>query len=154
MGCSTRTLQQVVDRHGGGAPRTRPRSTRHLSLVEREEISRGVSTQRSLRQIAAALGRAPSTIAREVRANGGRPRYRACAAEARAERQLRRPKRASVRYPRGCGRRSSAALTQDWSPHQIATWLKRSYPDTTRCGVGETISIGHCTSGPRRQPAA
>jgi IS30 family transposase len=140
MGCSTRTLQQVVDRHGGGAPRTRPRSTRHLSLVEREEISRGVSTQHSLRQIAAALGRAPSTIAREVRANGGRPRYRACAAEARAERQLRRPKRAKlVRYPR-LRQAVERGLIQDWSPHQIATWLKRSYPDTTAMQVSaETI---------------
>jgi IS30 family transposase len=72
MGCSPLTVQKVVARYGGVAPRTRPRSARRLSGQEREEFSRGLLTQRSLRQIAAQLGRAPSTIARDVRTNGGR----------------------------------------------------------------------------------
>jgi IS30 family transposase len=109
-------------------------------LAEREEISRGLLTQQSLRRIAGGLGRAPSTVAREVRANGGRQRYRACTAEARAERRLRRPKAAKLaRCPR-LRRAVERGLTQDWSPQQIATWLRRTYPDTTAMHVSpETI---------------
>jgi IS30 family transposase len=58
-------------------------SKRHLFLAEREEISRGLWAGRSLRAIALELGRAPSTICREVNANGGRRRYRALDAERR-----------------------------------------------------------------------
>ena len=59
----------------------RVRSPLRLSLVEREEISRGLAAGESLRGIARRLGRAPSTISREVNRNGGRQRYRACPAE-------------------------------------------------------------------------
>lgn len=70
----------------------RKRSALRLSLVEREDISRGLAAGESLRTISARLGRAPSTISREVRANSGRGRYRAVAADERAWRQALRPK--------------------------------------------------------------
>src|SRR5512137_658170 len=74
----------VIVQHGGFGPRLRRRSTRHVSFAEREEISRALARGESLRQIAARLGRAPSTISREVRRHGGRLQYRAEAAEAGA----------------------------------------------------------------------
>ena len=69
------------------------RNERHLSLVEREEISRGLAAGLSVRVIAERLGRAPSTLCREVNANGGRQRYRALVADRAARRRARRPSR-------------------------------------------------------------
>src|SRR5215468_12287979 len=77
------------------------RSPLRLSLAEREEISRGLAAGRSLRGIAGGLGRAPSTVCREVAANGGAGRYRACAADRRALRRAHRPRPAKLaRCPR------------------------------------------------------
>ena len=67
-----------------------------LSLVEREEISRGLAEGCSLRSIARRLGRAPSTVCQEVARNGGRRRYRATRAEDRAWAGGRRPKTAQL----------------------------------------------------------
>ncbi|MGP8159775.1 MAG: helix-turn-helix domain-containing protein, partial [Candidatus Dormibacteria bacterium] len=77
---------------GGVRPAPRRRRAGALDLVEREEISRGLSAGMSLRAIAAGLGRAPSTVCREVGRNAGLTRYRACAADRRAHRRARRPK--------------------------------------------------------------
>jgi IS30 family transposase len=140
LGCSPLTVQQVVRRWGGFAPRTRPRSARQLTAVEREEISRQLSTGRALRQIAAALGRAPSTIGREVQRNGGRRTYRAWPAERRAERQLQRPKPAKLATCPALRRVVEAGLAQHWSPQQIATRLRRDYPAQREMQVShETI---------------
>jgi transposase, IS30 family len=140
LGYSTCTLQRVVDRWGAGAPRPPQRGARHLGLAEREEISRGVVRQQSLRQIAAALGRAPSTIARDVRANGGRAAYRAGHAERRAERQRQRPKVAKLLRSRRLHTVVSRRLATYWSPQQIAQWLRRRYPTTPAMQVShETI---------------
>ncbi len=128
LGCSTRTVQQVVARASAGAPRIRPRAARQLSWAEREEILRGLLAQRSLRQIAAALGRAPSTIAREVSANGGRRAYRAWQADCRAQRSLRRPKVAKLVRCRRLREVVSRRLAERWSPQQIAQWLRSEYP--------------------------
>jgi IS30 family transposase len=86
------------------------REPRRLSLAEREEISRGLAVGRSVRAIAGGLGRAPSTVCREVAANGGRDRYRACAADRRAVRLLRRPQPAKLAGARGCARWCRANL--------------------------------------------
>ena len=117
MGCDPLTVQQVVARYGGVASRMRPRPAIRLAAAEREELSRGLLARRSLRQIAAQLGRAPSTIAREVRANGGRCHYRAWQAERRAERRLQRPKVAKLVRRPALRAVVEQGLAQYWSPH-------------------------------------
>src|SRR5438132_2267371 len=89
------------------ARREPERSPLRLSLAEREEISRGLAAGRSLRGIASGLGRAPSTVCREVAANGGAGRYRACAADRRAVRLAHRPKPAKLAR---CPRMASAMM--------------------------------------------
>jgi IS30 family transposase len=78
------------------AERQRERSPLRLSLAGREEISRGLAAGQPVRAIARGLGRAPSTVCREVAANGGRERYRACAADRGAVRRARRPRPAKL----------------------------------------------------------
>jgi IS30 family transposase len=140
MGCDPLTVQKVVARYGGVASRMRPRPAIRLAAAEREEISRGLLAWRSVRQIAAQLGRAPSTIAREVRANGGRRHYRAWQAERRAERRLQRPKVAKlVRCP-PLRHVVEHGLAQRWSPQQIARRLRIDYPGQAEMHVSyETI---------------
>jgi IS30 family transposase len=122
------------------APRMRPRSPRQLSTLEREEISRGLVAQLSVRRIAARLGRAPSTISREVQRNGDRQRYRAYQAERRAERRARRPKVAKLRRCPELRRRVAADLAARWSPQQIAQRLRKDYPERPEMQVShETI---------------
>ena len=65
-------IARILARTGGIRPPQRTRSQRSLTLAEREEISRGVVVGQSLRTIAASLGRAPSTVSREINRNGGR----------------------------------------------------------------------------------
>lgn len=116
--------------HAGGiAPATRRRSHRHLSAVEREEISRALGAGRSLRSVAQSLRRPPSTICREVQRNGGRERYRAGAADSRAWERARRPKACKLATnPRLC-RVVASKLQLEWSPEQIAGWLRQRFAD-------------------------
>ena len=86
------TVQGVISRAGGVRPRRRIRSSRSLSLAEREEISRGIAAGRSLRSIALRLGRSASTISRELTRNGGRSGYRAHRADRAAWDRACRPK--------------------------------------------------------------
>ena len=118
------------------------RSPLRLSPAEREEISRGLAAGEPVRAIARRLGRAPSTVCREVVANGGRNRYRACAADRRAGRLLRRPKPAKLaRCPR-LREIVESRLELRWSPQQIAAWLRTSYPDDPEMRVShETIYL-------------
>jgi transposase, IS30 family len=124
------------------AKREPRRSPLRLSLAEREEISRGLAAGESVRGIARRLGRAPSTVCREVAANGGRDRYRACAADRRAIRGTRRPKPAKLA---ACPRLREAVegkLELRWSPQQIAAWLALAYPDDPEMQVShETIYL-------------
>jgi IS30 family transposase len=114
--------------HGGIRPPPRRRSRLALSLSEREEISRGIVAQRSIRSMASLLGRAPSTVSREVRRNGGYDRYRAGLADEQAWVRACRPKRCKLaRHPSLC-REVARKLRLDWSPEQIAGWLKRAHP--------------------------
>ncbi|MEE8375244.1 MAG: helix-turn-helix domain-containing protein [Acidimicrobiia bacterium] len=87
LGRSAGSIRAFVESWGGVRPALRRRSERHLSLDEREEISRGVAAGDSLRSIGDRLGRAPSTISREVASNGGRHRYRAYHADRAAWRR-------------------------------------------------------------------
>ena len=97
IGRAHRTVHDYVEVLRRRPPRVRCRSDKHLSLVEREEISRGLVAGVSLRSIATGLGRDPSTVCREVNRNGGRRRYRAARAEDRAWACGRRPKTGEAR---------------------------------------------------------
>jgi transposase, IS30 family len=122
--------------------RPRRRSPLRLSLAEREEISRGLAGGESLRTIAARLERAPSTVAREVKGNGGRRRYRACRADADALGRARRPKPSKLAT---CERLRAVVedrLEQRWSPQQIAGWLPLAFPEDPEMRVShETIYL-------------
>src|SRR6187551_2272244 len=102
--------------HGGIRPAARRRSRRVLSLAEREEISRGVAAGASLRSIANRLGRAASTVSRELRRNGGLRRYRATTADRRAWDQALRPKRCKLASHEPLRRVVAERLEQNWSP--------------------------------------
>ena len=136
------TIFHVLAARGGVSPTRRTRSWLALTLTEREEISRGLARGCSLRGISASLGRAPSTISREVRRHGGRARYRASVADARTWRRAHRPK--PCRLTTSAPRRALVAtkLAAAWSPQQIAGWLKRTFPDHPHMQVShETIYV-------------
>ena len=134
------SVQGILARAGGIRPPDRQRSRRVLTLTEREEISRGVVAGQSLRSIAVVLGRAPSTVSREVRCNGGRWRYRANTADQAAWDRARRPKICKLAEHRALARVVARKLAQRWSPEAIAGWLKRAYPqDEQRHVSHETI---------------
>ena len=113
---------------GGIRPPTRRRSRIALTLAEREEITRGVAAYTSLRAIAAQLGRSPSTISREVQRNGGYDSYRAAQADQAAWDRSCRPKQCKLAGNRPLSRAVAAKLRLNWSPEQIAGWLKREHP--------------------------
>jgi IS30 family transposase len=125
---------------GGIRPRSRRRSRLALSLVEREEISRGLINGDSLRMIATSLGRAPSTVSREVSRNGGLGPYRAAASEKRAWSQALRPKLCKLATHPALRQVVARLLRRNWSPQQISGWLKRKHPDEEAFWVShETI---------------
>ena len=140
LAISLSSLYGVVRRHGGIAPAPRTRAARVLRTGEREEISRGLAMGRSVRGIARALGRAPSTISREIARHDGRIRYRAAHTDRVAWRNARRPKACALaRHPALCAA-VAAKLADRWAPQQIAGWLMPAYPDDPTMRVShETI---------------
>jgi IS30 family transposase len=124
---------------GGIRPPVRRRSARALTLGEREEISRGIVAGRSVRAIARVLGRAASTISREIRRNGGSRRYRAEASDQRAWKQALRPKLCKLAMHGQLRQAVVTKLEKNWSPEQIAGWLKRS------CPTNEARRVSHET---------
>jgi IS30 family transposase len=137
---SYRSVQRVISRSGGLTPRPSVRSSRRLSTAEREEISRALLAGRSLRSIADDLGRSPSTVAREVAGNGGRHRYRAHLAEARATALARRPRRSKLARSRPLRMLVERLLEARWSPQQIAWQLRHDHPHDPEMWVShETI---------------
>ena len=140
LGRPTPSVKCLVVRHGGILPQARRRSSRALTEMDREEISRGTAAGCSIRAIAAAIGRAPSTISREIRRNGGTSHYRAASADAQAWRRSRRPKRCLLAERPRLRRLVERKLRADWSPQQIAGWLVRTFPDDPTLHVShETI---------------
>ena len=134
------SIQGILSRTGGIRPPRRQRSQQALTLAEREEISRGVATGRSLRSIAVLLHRAPSTVSREIKRNGGRRTYRANAADQAAWDRAHRPKICKLANNRALARIVAKKLTLHWAPRQIAGWLKRHYPGDENMQVShETI---------------
>lgn len=120
---------------GGIAPVVRSRSARVLSLVEREEISRGIASGCTIRAIAKALQRAPSTVSQEISRHGGRRRYRANEADLAAWDAARRPKRCLLSRNLRLQRVVASKLKEDWAPQQIAGWLKSGYPQNPELWV-------------------
>jgi IS30 family transposase len=123
------SIRRILARTGGIRPPIRRRSPVVLLLAEREEISRGVVAGHSIRSIAVALGRAPSTVSREIRRNGGRRRYRANQADQQAWDRAQRPKTCKLATNRALARLVARKLQLEWAPQQIAGWLQRTYPD-------------------------
>ena len=118
------------------------RSPLRLSLAEREEISRGLAAGESLRSIAGRLGRAPSTVSRDVAGNGGRRGYRAAKADVVAVRRMRRPKASKLAVHAELRTVVEAKLAKRWSPEQIAGWLVEEFPDDPEMRVShETIYL-------------
>ena len=122
------SIQRIFAEMGGIRPAARRRSRLALTLAQREEISRGVVAGGSIRSMAKTLGRAPSTISRELRRNGGQRGYRASEAEQAAWDRARRPKICKLARNRALARIVARKLQLEWSPEQIAGWLKRTYP--------------------------
>ena len=125
---------------GGIAPAARRRSRLALTLAEREDISRGIASGSSIREIARRLDRAASTVSREVRRHGDRPAYRAHDADCQAWVSALRPKRCLLAMNRKLRDIVASKLILDWSPEQISGWLKTRYPDDPSMRVShETI---------------
>jgi len=127
FGRSHSSIQGVLAPTGGIRPPQRRRSRRALTLPEREEISRGVVAGQSLRWIAASLGRAPSTVSREINRNGGWRQYRACKADEVAWDRAQRAKTCKLAQNPALARIVAEKLQLEWSPDQIAGWLKSTY---------------------------
>ena len=133
-------VAEQIRKAGGIQPHFPHRAARHLTLSEREEISRGLAAGLSFREIARAVVRAPSTISREVAAHGGRDGYRALPADREAIRQRRRPKVCKLAATPRLRQVVQDKLKQKWSPEQIAGWLARTHPDDPEMHVShETI---------------
>jgi IS30 family transposase len=122
------SVQGILSRTGGFRPPQRSRSKIALTLAEREEISRAVAEGQSVRSIAARLARAPSTVSREIKRNGGRANYRAAEADDAAWDRALRPKVCKLAKDRALARIVADKLRLLWSPEQIAGWLKHTYP--------------------------
>jgi IS30 family transposase len=122
------SVRRILSETGGIRPAVRHRSMQVLTLAEREEISRALMVGQSIRAVAMRMKRAPSTISREIRRNGGKDRYQASHADQQAWDRARRPKECKLVRHRVLARLVAAKLQQQWAPEQIAGWLKRTYP--------------------------
>ena len=139
LGRIAKVVRYEVARTGGIPPAARQRSRRALTLPEREAISRGLARETSVRQISRQLRRAPSTVSREVRQHGGRRRYRAATADTAAWARGRRPKRCRLATYPALHDAVATKLALEWSPQQIAGWLRQAYPDDP------TMHVSHKT---------
>ena len=133
------SIQFMLSQHGGIVPTPRRRSLRTLTLTEREDISRGIASGSSIREIAKGLQRAVSTVSREVARHGGRPPYRASAADLQAWESALRPKACLLAIHVKLQSIVASKLILDWSPEQISGWLKTRYPED------ESMRVSHET---------
>src|SRR4029077_1910834 len=134
------SIHFMLAQHGGIAPAARRRSLLTLTLAEREDISRGIASGSSIREIAKELQRAASTVSREVARHGGRPVYRASEADHQAWESALRPKRCLLAIHAKLQEIVAGKLILDWSPEQISGWLKSQYPEDENMRVShETI---------------
>src|SRR5580698_2536108 len=133
------SIQFLLSQHGGIAPVVRRRSQRTLTLAEREDISRGIASGSSIREIARGLQRVASTVSRKVARHGGRPQYRASEADQQAWKSALRPKSCLLAKHKKLRMIVASKLILDWSPEQISGWLKRRYPSS------ESMRVSHET---------
>jgi len=133
------SIHCVLLPRGGIPPLARRRSRLALTRSEREDISRGIASGSTFREIARHLDRAVSTVSREVTRHGGRPAYRAHAADDQAWKLTLRPKRCLLAVNRKLRDIVASKLILDWSPEQISGWLKSHYPDN------ESMRVSHET---------
>src|SRR5580765_6822889 len=117
------TIRKILLPCGGIAPAARRRSPLALTLAEREDISRGIASDSSIREIARRMNQATSTVSREVIRHGGRPAYRAHDADRQAWASALRPKRCLLARNRKLRDSVASKLILDWSPEQISGWL-------------------------------
>ena len=129
----------ILSRTGGIRPPERKRSQLALTLSEREEISRGIACELSIRAIASQLGRSPSTVSREINRNGGLQHYRANHADKATWARARRPKTCKLASNPKLIPVIEKKLRKHWSPEQIAGWLKITHPDD------ESYQVSHET---------
>src|SRR5882762_10039594 len=158
------TIRKILLPCGGIAPAARRRSRLSLTLAEREDISRGIASDSSMREIARLLKRSASTVSREVARHGGRPAYRAHDADRRAWVSALRPKRCLLAGNRRLRDVVASKLMLDWSPEQISGWLKtrsqqREYARVPRDYLSQPVhssarSIEERTDGPPAVEAA
>ena len=140
FGKPSSSIHFQVAPHGGIRPAPRRRARLSLTLLEREEISRGLAAHQSARSIARMLGRSASTVSRELCRNGGYDCYRAALADAKAWDRARRPKRCKLANSLRLRQTVASQLRLNWSPEQIAGWLKRAHPEDESYRVShETI---------------
>jgi len=133
------SIQFLLSQRGGIAPAVRCRSPRTLTLAEREDISRGIASGLSIREIASGLQRPVSTVSREVARHGGRPLYRASEADRQAWNSALRPKVYLLGNHEELRTIVASKLIRDWSPEQISKWLKVHYPSN------ESMRVSHET---------
>jgi len=133
------SIRCVLLPRGGIPPTARRRSRLTLTLAEREDISRGIASGSSLREIARGLDRAASTVSREISRHGGRPIYRAHEADEHAWDSALRPKPCLLTINRKLRDIVASKLILDWSPEQISGWLKIQYRDD------ESMRVSHET---------
>ncbi len=132
--CGPAAVRRHLALTGGIRPLPRSRAALRLSLVEREEISRGIAAGESARAIASRIGRSASSVSREIARNGGRDAYRAANADAATWERARRPKASKLDRHEGLRELVRLKLTDDWSPERIAAWLRRSSPTSPSGG--------------------
>lgn len=121
------SIQRILALTGGIRPPQRTRSKLALTLADREEISRGLATGQSIRSIARHLGRHPSTISREIKRNGGSQCYRSSHADQATWDRANRPKTCKLVENKALAYLVASKLQFQWSPQQIAGWLKQNY---------------------------
>jgi Helix-turn-helix domain len=133
----------LLSQHGGIVPAVRHRSQRALTLAEREDISRGIPSGSSIREIARGLQRAASTVSREVACHGGRPLYRASEADRRAWESALRPRSCLLALHRKLRTIVASKLILDWPPEQISGWLKIRYPTMRLVDerIGDSVKV-------------
>ena len=140
LGVSIRSVYRVIAEAGGVPPRSISTSTVYLSAPDREAIAVGLARNESLTTIAAGLGRALSTISREVARNGGRDGYQAWRATHRAVKHAKRPKPEKLAGNPALRAAVIFMLEQHWSPEQISARLKLEFPDDEEMRVShETL---------------
>ncbi len=134
------SIRHLLLPRGGIPPAVRRRSRLALTRSDREDISRGIASGSSIREIARHLDRAASTVGREVTRHGGRPAYRAYEADDQAWESALRPKKCLLALHRRLREMVASKLVLEWSPEQISGWLKTRYPDDPSMRVShETI---------------